>query len=161
VFSYNLGTLTFKIIMQLVPVLIISYLLFDLLPPFSMEMMLYFILSTVLGYLVLYSLNFIVWVSTFWFFGTFSLVTIKDAAVLIFSGALVPLWFMPQWLVRFIKMTPFDSIFSTPIQIYLGLIPEELIIESILKQVIWGIVLFGIGHLLWKRGIKKLVVQGG
>lgn len=44
----------------------------------------------------MYNLNFIVWISSFWFYWTFSLVTIKDAAVMILSGALLPLWFMPQ-----------------------------------------------------------------
>lgn len=161
VFSYNVGTCIFKFIMQLVPVLLMSIFLFEMLPPFSTAMLMYFILSAILGYLVLYNLNFIVWMTSFWFYGTFSLVTIKDAAVLIFSGALIPIWFMPQWLINFIKLTPFESIFSTPIQMYLGMIPEDEIIVNIIKQVVWLVILFGVGQLLWKLGTKKLVVQGG
>ncbi|MDB5054464.1 MAG: ABC-type uncharacterized transport system, permease component [Bacilli bacterium] len=161
VFSYNLGTMIFRLIMQLLPALIISIFLFKLLPPFSIIMLTYFVISGLLGYLVLYNLNFIVWVSSFWFYWTFSLVTIKDAAVMIFSGALIPLWFLPQGLVDFIKLTPFDSIFYTPIRIYLGMVPENEIVASLVKQMIWVFVLFGIGQLLWRAATKKLVVQGG
>ncbi|HEY0828009.1 MAG TPA: ABC-2 family transporter protein [Bacilli bacterium] len=161
VFSYHAGTMIFKLVMQFAPAIILSIFLFKLLPPFSTVMMVCFLLSAALGYLVLYNLNFIVWISSFWFYWTFSLVTIKDAAVMIFSGALIPLWFMPQGLVNFIKLTPFDSIFYTPIRIYLGMVPADEMVSSIIRQVVWVIVLFGIGQVLWKLGTKKLVVQGG
>jgi ABC-2 type transport system permease protein len=161
VFSYNFGTMLFRLLMQLTPALIISIFAFKLLPPFSFTMLIYFILSASLGYLVLYNLNFIVWMSTFWFYWTFSLVTIKDAAVMILSGALIPLWFMPQWLLDIIKLTPFDSIYYIPIRVYLGQIPAEELYSSLFKQVIWVLVLFVIGQLLWRAAAKKLVVQGG
>ncbi|NEW06272.1 ABC transporter permease [Paenibacillus sp. SYP-B3998] len=161
VFSYNVGTTIFRLLMQLTPAIIISIFLFKLLPPFSTEMFLYFSLSAILGYLVLYNLNFLVWVSSFWFYWTFSLITIKDAAVMIFSGALIPLWFLPEWLTDIIKYTPFDSIFYIPIRIYLGQIPHEEIMNSVFKQVIWALLLFAIGQLLWRAAAKKLVVQGG
>ena len=161
IFSHNLGNTAFKLVMQLIPALIVSILLFQLLPPFSVAMGIYFAISAILGFLVLYCLNFIVWVSSFWFFWTFSLVTIKDAFVMIFSGALLPLWFMPQWLQDFIKLTPFDSIYFTPISIYLGQVPSEDIFMTIVRQVIWLGILFVIGQILWKSATKRLVVQGG
>lgn len=160
-FSYNLGTLAFRILFQLFPMFLLSIVLFKVLPPFSLTMTLYFFTSAALGYLVLYNLNFLAWVSSFWFFWTFSLITIKDAAVMILSGALLPLWFMPPWMVQFIKYTPFDSIYYTPISIYLGQMPENEIATCILRQIIWVIILFGIGHLLWKIATRRLVVQGG
>jgi ABC-2 type transport system permease protein len=160
-FSYNLGTLFFRLVMQLLPTLLISIFVFKLLPPFSLSMAIYFIISIILGYLVLYNLNFIIWISSFWFYFTFSLITIKDAAVMIFSGALLPLWFMPSWLVNYIKLTPFDSIYFTPISIYLGQMPEDEIIMSITRQGIWILILFCVGQVLWKAAAKKLVVQGG
>jgi ABC-2 type transport system permease protein len=161
IFFYHLGSSFFKITLQLAPALIVSLLLFDLLPAFSFKMGVLFAVSCILGYLVLYSLNFLVWISSFWFYWTFSLVTIKDALITVLSGALVPLWFMPQWLYDFIKMTPFDSIYYIPISIYLGQIPTNEIVFNILKQVLWIGILTVIGQLLWKAATKKLVVQGG
>jgi ABC-2 type transport system permease protein len=161
IFSYNIGTLAFRMLIQLVPALILSIILFKLLPPFSTIIMVYFLISMALGYLVLYSINFIVWMTSFWFYWTFSIVTIKDAAIGILSGALIPLWFMPQWLVGFIKLTPFESIYYVPISIYLGQVPSNEIVATLVKQIIWLMVLVIIGHFIWKSASKKLVVQGG
>ena len=161
VLFYNIGGTFFRIIMQLTPSLIVAMILFRLLPPFSVQMFGIFIISGILGYLVLYCLNFIVWISSFWFYNTFSLVTIKDALVLFMSGALIPLWFMPQWLYNFIKLTPFDSIYFIPISIYLGQVPAEEIVLNLLRQMVWIIVLVTIGHFLWKAASRKLVLQGG
>ncbi len=161
VFFYNFGLVAFKIIMNLMPAVILSVLFFKLLLPFSLSMGIYFLISMAMGYLVLYSLNFIVWLSAFWFYGTFSLVTIKDAIIVVMSGALIPLWFMPQWLYDFIKLTPFDSIYYIPISIYLGQIPANEIVMSMIKQGFWIILLTCIGHVVWKFATKKLVVQGG
>ncbi len=160
-FSYNLGTLGFRMIFQLLPMLVMAVFLFKLLPPFSISMTFYFFISAALGFLVLYNLNFLAWISSFWFYWTFSLVTIKDAAIMILSGALLPLWFMPQWMVDFIKYTPFDSIYYTPISIYLGQMPANEITMNLLRQVLWVVILFGIGHVLWRTATRRLVVQGG
>ncbi|WP_438432809.1 ABC transporter permease [Gorillibacterium sp. sgz500922] len=161
VFANTMGTLVFRLLLQLAPALVLSVLLFRILPPFSWEMTFYFLVSGLLGFFVLYSLNFLVWVSSFWFYWTFSLVTIKDAAVLIFSGALVPVWFMPEWLANFVQATPFASIYSTPIQIYLGMIPENEILLGLLKQVAWVLALSLAGYALWLRASRRLSVQGG
>ncbi len=161
IFSYNVGILVFRVLMQLIPALLVSIILFGMLPPFNLTMLAYFFLSLVLGYLVLYNLNFIVWISSFWFYWSFSLVTIKDTAVMILSGALLPLWFMPQAMVDFINLTPFASIYYVPISIYLGQVPPDEIIIVLVKQVIWAGLLFVIGKLLWSTALKKLVVQGG
>lgn len=161
IFSYNLGILIFRVVMQLTPALIVSVILFRMLPPFSLTMFACFLLSMILGYLVLYCLNFIVWISSFWFYWTFSLVTIKDAAVMILSGALLPLWFMPQAMIDFINLTPFASIYYVPITIYLGQMPMEDILLALVKQVVWALGLFIAGRLLWRSALKKLVVQGG
>lgn len=160
-FSFHFGALLYRIVLLLIPTLLLYSLVYRVLPPFSIEMFLCFLLSVILGYFVMYSLNFIVWLSAFWFYKTFSLVTIKDTAVLVLSGAVIPLWFMPQQLVHFIKLTPFDTIFFIPISIYLGQIPMDQLLFSLLRQVIWITVLGLIGHVLWKLATRRLIVQGG
>lgn len=161
IFSYNMGTLLFRLVMQMAPALIVSIIFFGLQAPFSLSMGIYFFISIFLGYLVLYNLNFIVWITSFWFYGNFSLVTIKDAAVMIFSGALLPLWFMPPAVADFIALTPFKSIYFVPISIYLGYVPGDEIVSNILLQLGWAAGLFVLGQVLWSAAQKKLVIQGG
>ncbi|WP_443724265.1 ABC-2 family transporter protein [Pseudoruminococcus massiliensis] len=84
-----------------------------------------------------------------------------DYIVNIFSGALLPLWFMPQPFLNIIKFTPFDSIFFTPVQLYLGQLQGYEILLNFGRQVLWIAILYFIGELLWNKGIKRLIVQGG
>jgi len=160
VLSCNLGELCFKII-QMIPALIICIFVFNLLPPFSFSSAVYFILSLILSYFLLYYLNFIVWISSFWFYQIYSLSMIKEALVLILSGAFIPLWFMPAWLFRYVNLLPFASIYYSPISTYLGRLDGSEILFSFARQLIWIIVFWGIGRLLWAKAVKKLVIQGG
>ncbi|MDE7283356.1 MAG: ABC-2 family transporter protein [Lachnospiraceae bacterium] len=48
-----------------------------------------------------------------------------------------------------------------PVQIYLGQLSLSEIIHGFLIQFFWIALLFSVGMFLWKKGQKKLVVQGG
>jgi ABC-2 type transport system permease protein len=161
VFSHNMGIMLFRIIIQLTPALLVAILFIKILPPFSPLIAVYFAISVVCGYLVLYSINLAVWLTSFWYFEIFSFITIKDAAVMILSGALLPVWFMPDWLYNFVQITPFGSIYSVPISIYLGQLPETEIFTKIILQLIWIIVFQVIARLMWHFATKRIVVQGG
>lgn len=161
VFSHNIGRMLFRIVIQLSPALLVAILFIKILPPFSPLIAVYFAVSVVLGYLVLYSINLTVWLTSFWYFEIFSFITIKDAAVMILSGALLPIWFMPEWLYRIVQITPFGSIYSVPISIYLGQLPEAEMYTKLLLQLVWIIIFQGIARLMWHRAVKRIVVQGG
>ena len=161
ILSYNIGNIGFKVLMQFVPALILSILFIGLMPPHSIAALFVFLLSITLGFFILYNISFIVSISSFWFYNIWSISTLKNVIISIFSGTLMPIWFMPQGLVNFIKMTPFDSIYFIPISIYLGRIDMNDILLSIAKQIMWIAVLFIIGQIVWKAAVKKLVLQGG
>ncbi|MGI6668565.1 MAG: ABC transporter permease [Acetivibrionales bacterium] len=161
IFSHNIGIAVFRIIIQLIPALIVSILFIKILPPFSPLIAVYFAVSVILGYLVLYSINLVVWLTSFWYFEVFSFVTIKDAAIMILSGALMPIWFMPGWMYNIVQVTPFGSIYSVPISIYLGQLPETEMYTKLVLQLVWIIVFQGIARLMWHCAVKRIVVQGG
>jgi len=60
-----------------------------------------------------------------------------------------------------ITFTPFSSIYFTPVQIYLGQLSYEEIAKKLLISACWIVVIYFIGNVLWNKGKKKLVVQGG
>lgn len=157
----DLGDGFFKVIFNFIPALLISLLFTQFLPPSGALNFLLCLISAVLGYLVLWNISFIVQTWSFWLFSVWGIVTIKNVVVNILSGALLPLWFMPEPVMNLIKFTPFDSIFFTPIQIYLGQLSGYEIIFNFVRQIIWVVILYFIGEFFWSRGIKKLVVQGG
>ena len=161
ILAENLGNMVFKLIFNFTPALIITALVFGMNAPVNLGSMLLFILSTSLGFFVLWNLSFIIQMTSFWLVNVWSISTIKNVFVNVLSGAMLPLWFMPERVLHIIKYTPFDSIYFTPVQIYLGKISTDELAFNFSRQIIWIAILYLIGEIMWRCGQKKLVVQGG
>lgn len=161
IFAENLGETAFLIVFQGIPALLISKWIFGIESPKDTKSLLLFIMSLVLGYLIIWNISFIVQVSSFWILNVWSISTIKNVFIDVLAGVYLPLWFMPKTIQNIIKLTPFDSIFFTPIQFYFGRVETSEIIFLFLRQIIWIFILYAIGQVLWVRGNKKVIVQGG
>lgn len=159
--SENIGEGAFKIIFHFLPALGITILYTKLCPPESVLGLFAMFLSVVLGYLILWLISFIIQTWSFWLFSVWGIITIKNVFVSILSGSLLPLWFMPKALRGIISVTPFESIYFTPVRIYLGELGGMEILWALAVQIMWIAVLGLIANVFWKKGVKKLVVQGG
>ena len=78
------------------------------------------------------------------------------------SGLVIPLPFMPDWAISFLRCTPFYYFQNTSFSIYIGYMtnPKEIAINLIM-QLIWFAALTFIGKAIVRNRLKKLVVQGG
>ncbi len=159
--SENLGVILFKLVTNFIPALIFSCLVFGFVLPFSFLNLILFLISIFLGFLIFWGISLIVQLSAFWLMNVWSLSTIKNVFVNVLAGASIPLWFMPSAIRKAITYTPFNSIYFIPIQIYVGDIEKSDILLSFLPQIFWILVIFSIAQLMWVKGRKRLVVQGG
>ncbi len=157
----NLGNAGFNLLFRFLPALLIAVAVVGISAPASGSRFCLFLLSALLGYGVLWVISFAVQMTAFWLVNIWSVVTIKNVFVHVLSGAMIPLWFMPDWMQGVIKYTPFSSIYFTPVQIYLGQLKAGEIVEKCVLQLFWIAAIYLIGDLLWRMGQKKLVVQGG
>lgn len=157
----NIGEGIFKILFHFMPALLFTMLYTKLCPPKSALSLILMLSSIVFGYLILWLISFIIQTWSFWLFSVWGIITIKNVFVNILAGTLLPLWFMPEVLRKIISFTPFESIYFTPVRIYLGELNGPEILSGIAVQIIWIVVLSIIANLFWKKGVKKLVVQGG
>lgn len=157
----NMGNATFNLIFHFLPSFVIASLIMGILPPAQPVMLLLFVISAFIGYGVLWSLSFIVQTSAIWSINVWGMSTIKNVFVNVLSGTMIPLWFMPTWMEGILKYTPFSSIYFTPVQIYLGQLTLKEIWIKCAIQIVWLIIICLIGEFLWRRGQRKLVVQGG
>jgi len=157
----NIGEGAFKVLFNFVPAVIFSTFYTKLCPPASVGHLLWMIVSVVIGYLILWGISFVIQTWCFWLFSTWGIMIIKNFFINVLSGAMLPIWFMPDALKKVIAYTPFASIYFTPVKIYLGQIGTNEIIQSLMIQVLWAVIFFIIGSLFWNHGTKKLVVQGG
>ena len=78
------------------------------------------------------------------------------------SGLVIPLPFMPDWVISILKCTPFYYFQNISFSIYIGYMtnPKEIAINLVM-QVIWVIALTFVGKAIVKNRLTKLVVQGG
>ena len=157
----NLGEIFFKLLINFLPAILISKIFIGILPPAGIKNFLGFLLSMVLGFSILWSISTIVQMTAFWVVNVWSVSTIKNVFINVLSGAMLPLWFMPHTLRKVISFTPFETIYYTPINIYLGRLTNMEILISYGKQAGWFLVLFVIGNFMWNAGKKRVFVQGG
>lgn len=157
----NIGNILFRLIFNFLPALLITMCFVKIERPVSVSAFILFIISAALGFFVLWQISFFVQMTSFWIINVWSISTIKNVLVNVFSGAMIPLWFMPYNVLQLIKYTPFDSIYFTPIRFYLGEIQIGEAWLSFGRQMLWIALLYVIGDIMWRCGQKKLIVQGG
>jgi ABC-2 type transport system permease protein len=73
----------------------------------------------------------------------------------------LPLTFFPAWLRTIAHALPFASIMQTPIDVWLGKYSGAEVAGVLAVQVVWAVVLLGLGRVALRAGSRKLVVQGG
>ena len=78
------------------------------------------------------------------------------------AGELIPIPFMPEAVVKILKLTPFYYMQNVTFNIYNGYISNPIeIIKIIIIQLVWIGIFTIIGRKMLNKQISKVVVQGG
>jgi ABC-2 type transport system permease protein len=157
----NFGEMMFRFCMLVLPALAIGFLFLDFRLPSSLMNGVMFAFSLILGYLVLFSLNFLLGMLAVVTMNINSISWAYNAIVRFFAGQMVPLWLFPSMIGALAAVLPFQSIYYIPISIYIGKLNGTAAWQAIAVQLIWAAALMAIGRLAWLRVHAKLVVQGG
>ena len=91
----------------------------------------------------------------------FGMLMAKEAILSFLCGQLIPLSFFPEAVRKVFEFLPFPSMVYTPVMIYLGKYTGMELIFELSKQIIWVVILYAVGSLIWKQVTKRLVVLGG
>jgi ABC-2 type transport system permease protein len=157
----NFGELFFRFVTLSIPAVTIGIVFLDVRPPVDALHGGLFLISLLLGFLVLFSLNFLLGMLAVITLDIRSISWAYNGFVRFFSGQMVPLWLFPGFLAAAANALPFKSIYFIPISIYIGQLDTEAALQGLLFQAIWFCVLMLMGRLIWSRVHAKLVVQGG
>jgi ABC-2 type transport system permease protein len=141
--------------------MLLGYFLFDLQLPETLQTTFLFVVTLLLGYLVNFHLDFLL--------GSLGLVTLEvhtiawvfGAMARFFSGQLVPLWLFPGVLGLLANILPYRAVVSTPLSVYAGILKGSAILQALLFQLVWLIVLLMVSRWLWERVQVRIVSQGG
>lgn len=79
----------------------------------------------------------------------------------VFSGYLFPLSIMPDWLRKLAHAMPFRLMMGLPVETMLGSLDRAAILEGLLLQLGWTLVLTLVTRGLWKAGLSRYAAFGG
>ena len=119
------------------------------------------ITSLVLAWLISFCWRFFVNLSGFWTPDARAIGRLGFVLQYFVTGFLMPLRFFPDWFVRICDYTPFPHMVNTVVEIYLGVLSGPQIIQVLVKQVVWVVLLVFICQLTLRAGVRRLVIQGG
>ncbi len=129
--------------------------------PTSLEQWSLFAISTLLALLLSFSWRFLASAIGFWTVDAVGWMRLASLGILLPTGFVIPLAFMPPWLQIVCYLTPFPGFINTPIDLYLGRSSGSAAAGLIALQVIWLIVLVALGRFAAYAGRRKLTIQGG
>lgn len=160
VIADGLGAMGFGIL-QVVPALLALAPLIHLVAPPSPPAAALFLLSAMLGIAVNFSLTLMLNLTAFWILETFGIQMILRWVSMALSGAVVPVWFFPGAFQAIALALPFQAIYSTPLSLYVGKLQGAAALAYLGLQAFWVLALGGICAVMWQRGVRKVVLQGG
>lgn len=160
-FSSECGNLGFGLVALVVPVTIVSGLLYGLMPPATLAHGLLFIVMWGLGFLILFLCATIAAILSFWLMTAFALEWMLTALLAILSGRIVPLWFFPEQAAAVLNYLPFAWVAFHPSAVYLGQVDLAGAFWLVVLGLAWAAALAGVVALLWSGASRRLIVQGG
>ncbi len=120
-----------------------------------------FLVSAALATLIKFGIVYCVSMTAFWTTGVEGIQVGRIAVQNIFSGALIPLVFFPDWLRTLAAVLPFQGMVSTPALTYLGMMDGPTTALMIGVQAVWAIGLILLGRLAWRSAVKAVTINGG
>lgn len=160
----SFGAFVYQFIFILLPIwiglIVVRYFTAREVPPGIGTILLY-LLSMILGFFVNYLMNYCYGLLAFYVTNMWGISHLKDAALLFFSGQLIPIAFFPLVLQKVMQFFPFSSLNYIPVMIYLNKITGAELLQSLGIQLLWIVLLYLLSRWLWNRAINKLVILGG
>ncbi|MDE0297926.1 MAG: ABC-2 family transporter protein [Candidatus Poribacteria bacterium] len=156
------GTSLHTLLFNMLPKVVLFYVIFKLSLPPSFLTAALFIVSAVLGYVILFGIEFIIGVLAFWLIEIYGIYALVIWGLhMLFSGYFLPLEFYPAFLSKVAEVLPFRAIIYIPTALYTGNLAGSDLSTALLVQLAWATVLMALGRISYRAAFRKLVVQGG
>ena len=114
-----------------------------------------------LAVLVTVSFTLLIYMLSFFTLSPEGLRIIFMSIIEFFQGAIIPLPFFPDRIRLVMELLPFASMQNVPLRVYSGDLSGAALQRAVFLQLFWLAVLLGIGKLLERRAMGRVVVQGG
>jgi ABC-2 type transport system permease protein len=158
--SRFLGERVFNLLLRGSSTYLLAVLFFGAHVPSATEL-LGFTAAISLALLVSFALTFLVNLTAFWLLDFSGVAMIVNVILSFFSGFLLPIAFFPEPLRVVAEALPFQAITGLPAQVFLGQITGFALLQTLLLQLFWAVVLIVLGVLFLRVAVRKVIIQGG
>jgi ABC-2 type transport system permease protein len=148
-------------LLRQVPAVLLATLAFGLRWPTDPAAWMVFVIAALLGHGVIFCLDWMASCITIYTNATWGLWAFVGGIALFFTGALLPLDMMPEWLRLIAVNTPFAQAVYVPIALLTGLAPLQEAPRLLLGQFVWLAVLVPLSRLVFNVAARRITVQGG
>ncbi|MFZ5826047.1 MAG: ABC transporter permease [Bacillota bacterium] len=138
-----------------------AYLFLGLRLTTDLRVWLAFALSMLLGNAILFFFDWTLSLVAFYSTELRGLIIMRDGIAVFFSGFLIPLALLPDWLQRVAALLPFGQVLNTPVAILTGIIPLADLPAALLGQLAWLAGLAAVSRPAFGWAVRKVTVQGG
>lgn len=153
-FSQSVGGLIFRLMMYLPVVLMVMFLFRNYLVfPNQFIVWTSFFCSVLFGFLLYFSIYFLVGIISFWTVDAFGFFFAAFVIVNFMQGGMIPLDLLPKWFLTLSNFLPFKYLFFIPV----GIITQRIDVDWMLFFVpaLWILVMHLTTNVLFKKGLKK------
>ena len=150
--------------LRFLPIIILGFILpapYNLSLPFSILSFILFLISLLLGTLLLCGILMIIHVIAFYTINFKGIFSISCQLMTLLSGFIIPVPLLPDIVKKATYFMPFRLIGDLPFRIYSGNINTVVALQDITLQLMWIIIIIIIGFSLMRRALKKVFIQGG
>ncbi len=160
-FAQDVGRAMAALLLRGVTILVISSLIFQIKIPSSFTQILALLLSMMLALTISFAIRFIYNLAAFWSPDARGFARFASVIGTFASGFLMPLRFFPDWVQQVLNFTPFPHVMNTIIEIYVGSFSGSGLLEALLVQTLWAVLLVILANAILARASKRLVILGG
>ncbi len=153
-----------KAVLRCMPILVFAAFLpapYGISLPDSVTAGIWFLITSILGFLVVIAFGMLVYISTFFTYSPMGVKMVSVSLIEFFAGAVIPIPFLPEGVRQVVELLPFASMQNIPLRIYSGDIAGREIVIRAALQLFWVLVLIWIGKRLMVQALRRVVVQGG
>ena len=114
----------------------------------------------ILAYFLSFTFKMILGILAFWLTDVWGIFDTAYVTTVVFSGTVLPLTFMPDWLNKISTFLPFSYMIYFPISSVQGQFSLMEMVRILLNQGIWLFILAMIYKIMWREGVKKFTAVG-
>ncbi len=127
----------------------------------SAEVMVVFVASLLLSFLLGFLVEACIGLVGFWFLEVTSLGFIYMLMNFLLSGHMFPLELLPGWIGTFVEFLPFKYLAYFPAAVFLGKVEGTEMYVGLAIEVAWVLFFLGLSRVLWARGVRRYSGFGG